>query len=59
MVARVGCFVNGVATVNADLNGAYNIIRKAFPQAFADVGDYPLHPVRVNLPRQVAYCHGS
>jgi IS605 OrfB family transposase len=46
-------------TVNADLNGAYNIIRKAFPQAFADVGDYPLHPVRVNLPRQVAYCHGS
>ncbi|MDF2955095.1 MAG: Transposase [Candidatus Alkanophagales archaeon MCA70_species_2] len=33
--------------INADVNGAYNIIRKAIPEAFADgIEGVGLHPVR-------------
>lgn len=40
---------NGVI-INADLNGAYQIIKKVFPNAFADgIEGAGLHPVRVNL----------
>jgi putative transposase len=35
--------------VNADCNGAYNIIRKALPDAFSQGGGFPAHPMRVNL----------
>lgn len=36
--------------INADLNGAYQIIKKVFPNAFADgIKGVGLHPVRVNL----------
>ena len=36
--------------INADLNGAYQIIKKVFPNAFADgIEGVGLHPVRVNL----------
>ncbi len=36
--------------INADVNGAYNIIRKAFPKAFADgIEGVGLHPVRIDL----------
>lgn len=37
------------ALINADVNGAYNIIRKAFPKAFDGIGDVVVHPVRLNL----------
>jgi putative transposase len=43
--------------VNADLNGAYNIIRKAFPGAFVDGEAYHTHPYRVNYPKLVCYDH--
>ena len=33
--------------INADVNGGYNILKKAFPNAFADgIEDVGLHPVR-------------
>jgi len=36
--------------INADVNGAYNIIRKVFPNAFADgIEGVGLHPVKVNI----------
>ena len=36
--------------INADLNGAYQIIKKVFPEAFADgIEGVDLHPVRLNV----------
>ena len=36
--------------INADVNGSYNIMRKVFPNAFANgVEDVGLHPIRVNV----------
>ncbi|WXG40400.1 MAG: transposase [Candidatus Freyarchaeum deiterrae] len=36
--------------INADVNAAYNIVRKAFPDAFADgIEGVGLHPVRMDL----------
>jgi putative transposase len=36
--------------INADLNGAYQIIKKVFPDAFANgIEGVDLHPVRVNI----------
>jgi len=36
--------------INADLNGAYQIMRKVFPKAFAEgIQGVGLHPVRVNI----------
>jgi len=41
---------NGGEFINADLNGAYQIIKKVFPNAFADgIEGVGLHPVRVNI----------
>lgn len=41
---------NGGELINADLNGAYQIIKKAFPNAFADgIEGVGLHPVRINI----------
>jgi putative transposase len=41
----------GGRLINADLNGAYNIIRKAIPNAFDadEIAGVAVHPVRVNL----------
>jgi len=36
--------------INADLNGAYQIMKKVFPNAFAEgVEGVGLHPIRVNV----------
>ena len=36
--------------INADLNGAYQIMKKVFPEAFAEgIEGVGLHPVRVNV----------
>lgn len=36
--------------INADVNAAYNILRKVFPKAFAEgIAGCGLHPVRVNV----------
>lgn len=36
--------------INADVNGSYNIIRKVFPEAFANgIEGVGLHPVRLNI----------
>ncbi|WP_039763642.1 MULTISPECIES: RNA-guided endonuclease InsQ/TnpB family protein [unclassified Caldicellulosiruptor] len=36
--------------INADVNSAYNIIRKVFPEAFAEgIEGVGLHPVRLNI----------
>lgn len=36
--------------INSDVNGSYNIIRKVFPNAFADgIEGVDLHPIRVNV----------
>lgn len=46
-----GLFVsnNGVK-INADVNAAYQIMRKVFPNEFSDgIGGVVLHPVRVNI----------
>ncbi len=45
---------SGKRYVNADLNGAYNIIRKVAPDAFTAQGveDYVVHPVRITLTKQ-------
>ena len=41
---------NGGKLINADLNGAYQIIKKVFPNAFADgIEGVGLHPVRINV----------
>jgi putative transposase len=43
-----GLFRAGDETlVNADVNGSYNIIRKAFPKAFEGIEGVVVHPVRV------------
>lgn len=40
---------NGIL-INADVNAAYNILRKVFPNAFAEgIEGVGLHPVRVNV----------
>jgi len=42
-----GLFKSARGTINADVNAAYNIIRKAIPEAFADgIEGVGLHPVR-------------
>jgi len=42
-----GLFKGGKGIINADVNAAYNIIRKAIPKAFADgIEGVRLHPVR-------------
>ena len=42
-----GLFKSARGTINADVNAAYNIIRKAIPEAFADgIESVGLHPVR-------------
>ena len=41
---------NKGVVINADVNGAYNIIRKVFPNAFADgIEGVDLHPIRVTV----------
>jgi putative transposase len=43
--ASTGC------RINADINGSYNILRKAFPQAFAQgLGQVRIHPNVLELP---------
>ena len=46
-----GLFVsNAGIKINADVNGAYQIMKKAFPNAFADgIEGVALHPVRVSI----------
>jgi len=40
---------NGIL-INADVNGAYNIVKKVFPDAFAEgIEGVGLHPVRLNV----------
>ena len=45
--------------INADVNAAYNILRKAVPEAFADgIADVGLHPVLlepVSTKRKITY----
>lgn len=46
-----GLFIsnNGIK-INADVNGAYQIMKKVFPNAYADgIEDAALHPVRVSV----------
>ena len=41
---------NGDILINADVNGAYQIIKKVFPKAFAnEIVVVDLHPIRVNV----------
>jgi putative transposase len=45
--------------INADLNGAYNILRKAIPDAFKNgLAGIILHPVRLFLEHPHKACHG-
>lgn len=46
-----GLFVsNQCIKINADVNAAYQIMKKVFPNVFADgIEDVVLHPVRVNI----------
>ena len=46
-----GLFVSDEGTeINADLNGAYQIIKKVFPNAFANgIEGVDLHPVVINI----------
>ena len=46
-----GLFVSNTGIkINADVNGAYQIMKKVFPNAFADgIEGVVLHPVRVNV----------
>jgi len=46
-----GLFVSNKGTkINADVNGAYQIIKKVFPNAFAEgIEGVGLHPIRVNV----------
>jgi len=40
----------GGSVVNADVNAAYNIVRKAFPNVLAEgIEDAGVHPVRMSL----------
>lgn len=45
-----GLFISNNGTkINADVNGAYQIMKKVFPNAFADgIQGVALHPIRVN-----------
>lgn len=39
--------------INADVNGSYQILKKAFPNSFEDgIVGVDLHPVVVNIPLQ-------
>ena len=46
-----GLFISNHGTkINADVNGAYQIMKKVFPKAFADgIEGVALHPVRVSI----------
>ena len=45
-----GLFKTATGTlINADVNGAYNIITKAFPNAFEGIEGVVVHPVRWNV----------
>lgn len=46
-----GLFKSGNGTIiNADVNGSYNIIKKAIPDAFAEgIEDVAVHPIRVTF----------
>ena len=46
-----GLFISNYGTkINADVNGAYQIMKKVFPKAFADgIEGVALHPVRVSM----------
>ena len=48
---RRGLFIsNKGIRINADVNGAYQIMKKVFPKAFADgIEGVALHPVRVSI----------
>ena len=47
---------SGKRYINADLNGAYNIIRKVAPKAFAEgVEGLVVHPVRITLTKQTEH----
>lgn len=50
-----GLFVSNNGTeINADVNGAYQIMKKAFPDAYDKVKcDYSLHPVVITVPSKV------
>ena len=42
-------------SINADVNGAYNIIRKGMPDAFAKgVAGYVVHPLRIDRINQTS-----
>jgi putative transposase len=41
---------NNGRLINADLNGAYQIMKKVFPEAFAEgIEGVGLHPIKVNV----------
>jgi len=41
---------NDGTLINSDVNGSYNIIKKVFPNAFANgIEGVAVHPYRVNL----------
>ena len=45
-----GLFQSSNHLINADLNASYQIIKKVFPNAFADgIEGVGLHPVRINV----------
>ena len=45
-----GLFKTDNKLINADLNASYQIIKKVFPNAFADgIEGVGLHPVRINV----------
>lgn len=46
-----GLFISNEGTkINADVNGSFQIMRKVFPNAFANgIEDEVLHPIRVNI----------
>ena len=46
-----GLFISNYGTkINVDVNGAYQILKKVFPKAFADgIEGVALHPVRVSM----------
>lgn len=45
-----GLFKSNNITINADVNGGYNIIRKVFPNAFNNgIEGVHLHPIRVSI----------
>ena len=46
-----GLFIsNKGIKINADVNGAYQIMKKVFPNAYSNgIKDVVLHPIRVNV----------